>query len=229
MGAPVVVDGDLWGELYLTRHLGRARVRRRRPRLRRDVGCHPRLRRLARGPREPADRARLPGPADRTGEPPPARPGGRDDDPVPGRRGRRRDRRQRAEAGQRPGRSRCRRPAPAVRRATPCSGSALRCPGRWPHAPAGDEFCLLVPTADLAAVDTAVRRFAAEVVGLPHAAGVRCGIASTQGQVGLGPAALRGGRPGHVLREEAAPGRPAPRDGAARLTGTPGPSYLRRR
>ncbi|MDQ1601311.1 MAG: hypothetical protein QOD68_2785, partial [Actinomycetota bacterium] len=43
---------------------------------------------------------------------------------------------------------------------------------------------LLVPTSDLAAVDAAVRRFAAEVVDLPHAAGVSCGIASTRGQVG---------------------------------------------
>jgi diguanylate cyclase (GGDEF)-like protein len=47
----------------------------------------------------------------------------------------------------------------------------------------GDEFCLIVPTADPSAVEKRVRRFMASVIQLPHPPGVSCGMASSQGGV----------------------------------------------
>jgi diguanylate cyclase (GGDEF)-like protein len=56
-------------------------------------------------------------------------------------------------------------------------------PGSLAARTGGDEFCLVVPTADLDVVDEAVRRFAADV-RTSHPPGVSCGLASTHGPLG---------------------------------------------
>jgi diguanylate cyclase (GGDEF)-like protein len=57
-------------------------------------------------------------------------------------------------------------------------------PGSLAARTGGDEFCLIVPTADLSAVEERIRVFAAAVVDVPHPPGVSCGIASSRGRVG---------------------------------------------
>ncbi len=57
-------------------------------------------------------------------------------------------------------------------------------PGSLAARTGGDEFCLIVPTSDLAAVTRGVRRFANAVADLPHPPGVSCGVAGSQGRIG---------------------------------------------
>ena len=57
-------------------------------------------------------------------------------------------------------------------------------PGSLAARTGGDEFCLIVPTADLSAVEERIRVFAAAVVDVPHPPGVSCGIASSRGRAG---------------------------------------------
>jgi diguanylate cyclase (GGDEF)-like protein len=183
MGAPVVVDGNLWGELYLTRHLGRAGFDDA------DLAYVETLAAiLASGVSRAVRESRLTELAYQ--------------DPLTGLANRRRL--DQVAATMIPSRADVVAVAIDVNELTPVNdrdghdagdrllqsvghallGVCASLPGALAARTGGDEFCLLVPTSDLAAVDAAVRRFAVEVVDLPHAAGVSCGIARTQGQLG---------------------------------------------
>jgi diguanylate cyclase (GGDEF)-like protein len=183
MGAPVVVDGDLWGELYLTRHVDRpafddadlAYVEALAAILASGVSRAVRETRLT----ELAYQDPLTGLANRrrldqvAAAMIPARSDVvvvsidvNDLKPVNDRHGH--------DAGDRL--------LQAVGHALGAVATSL--PGSLAARTGGDEFCLIVPTGDVAAVGAAVRQFADHVVGLPHAPGVSCGIASTSGRIG---------------------------------------------
>ena len=182
MGAPIVVDGDLWGELYLTRHLGRAGFDDA------DLAYVETLAAiLASGVSRAVRESRLTELAYQ--------------DPLTGLANRRRldavaatmipartdvvvvsiDVNELKPLNDRDGHDAGDRLLQSVGHAL--LGASASLPGALAARTGGDEFCLLVPTADLAAVDAAVRRFAAEILDLPHPAGVSCGIAHTEGQV----------------------------------------------
>lgn len=183
MGAPVVVDGDLWGELFLTRHVGRpafddadlAYVEALAAILASGVSRAVRETRLT----ELAYQDPLTGLANRrrldqvAAAMVPARSDVvvvsidvNDLKPVNDRHGH--------DAGDRL--------LQAVGHALAEAAASL--PGALAARTGGDEFCLIVPTGDATVVNAAVRRFADHVVGLPHAPGVSCGIASASGRIG---------------------------------------------
>jgi diguanylate cyclase (GGDEF)-like protein len=183
MGAPVVVDGDLWGELYLTRHVGRAAFDDA------DLAYVEALAAiLASGVSRAVRETRLTEMAYQ--------------DPLTGMANRRRldqvaaamiparsdvvvvsiDVNDLKPVNDRHGHGAGDRLLQAVGHAL--SSVAASLPGSLAARTGGDEFCLIVPTGDVAAVESAVRRFAADVVDLPHAPGVSCGIARTSGRIG---------------------------------------------
>ena len=183
MGAPVVVDGDLWGELYLTRHIGRAAFDDA------DLAYVEALAAiLASGVSRAVRETRLTELAYQ--------------DPLTGLANRRRldqvaaamiparsdvvvvsiDVNDLKPVNDRHGHDAGDRLLQAVGHALAAVAAAL--PGSLAARTGGDEFCLIVPTGDATRVAAAVRRFADQVVGLPHPPGVSCGIASTSGRIG---------------------------------------------
>ena len=180
LGAPVVVDGELWGELYLTRHVGRdafgdgdlAYVETLAAILASGISRAVRESRLtALAYQDPltalANRRRLDQVAARIIP-------SRTDVVVVSF-----DVNDLKLVNDQHGHDAGDRLLQAVGHALEQTSGEL--PGSLAARTGGDEFCLLVPTADVASVDTAVRRFAAAVFNLPHPAGVSCGIASTRG------------------------------------------------
>ncbi len=178
LGAPVVVDGELWGELYFTRHLGRpafddtdlAYVETLAAILAAGVSRAIRESALTElAYQDPltglANRRRL----DQTAAGMmPAQTGMvvvsldvNDLKPVNDREGH--------AAGDRLLR--------AVAKALTAVAEEL--PGSLAARTGGDEFCLVVPTSDVGRVEAAVSCFMAVVRALPHPAGVSCGIAWT--------------------------------------------------
>ncbi len=183
LGAPIVVDGDLWGELYLTRHVGRAAFDDA------DLAYVEALAAiLASGVSRAVRETRLTELAYQ--------------DPLTGLANRRRldqvaaamiparsdvvvvsiDVNDLKPVNDRHGHDAGDRLLQAVGHALAAVAASL--PGSLAARTGGDEFCLIVPTGDVAAVGAAVQRFADHVVGLPHAPGVSCGIASTSGRIG---------------------------------------------
>lgn len=180
LGAPVVVDGELWGELYLTRHVGRdafgdgdlAYVETLAAILASGISRAVRESRLtALAYQDPltalANRRRLDQVAARIIP-------SRTDVVVVSF-----DVNDLKLVNDQHGHDAGDRLLQAVGHALEQTSGEL--PGSLAARTGGDEFCLLVPTADVASVDAAVRRFAAAVFNLPHPAGVSCGIASTRG------------------------------------------------
>ncbi len=180
LGAPVLVDGELWGELYLTRHVGRPAFDDE------DLAYVEALAAiLASGVSRAVRESRLTALAF--------------EDPLTGLANRRRldrvaatifparthvvvvsvDVNELKQINDRDGHDAGDRLLQAVGHALERTSGEL--PGSLAARTGGDEFCLLVPTGDVRAVDEAVRRFAAAVIDLPHRAGVSCGIASSHG------------------------------------------------
>lgn len=183
LGAPIVVDGELWGELYLTRHVGRGSFDDA------DLAYVEALAAiLASGVSRAVRESRLTELAFQ--------------DPLTGLANRRRldhvaatlacsradlvivaiDVNDLKPVNDRYGHDAGDRLLQAVGHALARAASSL--PGALAARSGGDEFCLVVPTSDTATVDEALRRFAAEVVALPHPAGVSCGGASTRRMLG---------------------------------------------
>jgi len=180
LGAPVLVDGELWGELYLTRHVGRPAFDDE------DLAYVEALAAiLASGVSRAVRESRLTALAF--------------EDPLTGLANRRRldqvaatmfnsragvvvvslDLNALKQVNDQHGHDAGDRLLRAVGHELERTSGEL--PGSLAARTGGDEFCLLVPTGDVRAVDEAVRRFAAAVLDLTHPAGVSCGIASTRG------------------------------------------------
>jgi diguanylate cyclase (GGDEF)-like protein len=183
LGAPIVVDGDLWGELYLTRHVNRP------PFNDVDLAYVETLAAiLAGGVSRSVRESRLTELAYR--------------DPLTGLANRRRldqvaatmvasrsdvvvvsiDVNDLKPVNDRDGHDAGDRLLQAVGHALAAASESL--PGSLAARTGGDEFCLIVPTADVSAVEERIRVFAAVVTDLPHAPGVSCGIARSRGRVG---------------------------------------------
>ncbi|MEO7981489.1 MAG: sensor domain-containing diguanylate cyclase [Sporichthyaceae bacterium] len=178
LGAPVVVDGDLWGELYFTRHLGRV------PFDDTDLAYVETLAAiLAAGVSRAVRESSLTELAYQ--------------DPLTGLANRRRldqvaasmisartglvvvsvDVNDLKPVNDRDGHAAGDRLLRDVARALTWVSEEL--PGSLAARTGGDEFCLVAPTADVERVADAIRRFMTVVQELPHPAGVSCGIAWT--------------------------------------------------
>ncbi len=176
LGAPVVVDGELWGELYFTRHLGRSAFDDT------DLAYVETLAAiLATGVSRAVRESTLTELAYQ--------------DPLTGLANRRRL--DQAAAGMVPSRTGLvvvsldvndlklvndrdghaagDRLLRGVARALAEVSEQL--PGSLAARTGGDEFCLVVPTGDVGRVEAAISRFMGAVRALPHPAGVSCGIA----------------------------------------------------
>ena len=183
LGAPIMVDGDLWGELYLTRHVDRPAFNDG------DLAYVETLAAiLAGGVSRSVRESRLTELANK--------------DPLTGLANRRRldqvaatmiasrpdvvvvsiDVNDLKPVNDRDGHDAGDRLLQAVGHALVSASESL--PGSLAARTGGDEFCLIVPTADVSAVEERIRIFAANVVDVPHPPGVSCGIASSRGRVG---------------------------------------------